>query len=1151
MKGLFKVRGFAAFISVAFINAFVDLGHKIIIQNTLFKSYDGNHQVLLTALVNSLILLPFILLFTPAGFLSDRYTKNRVMQASAALSIVVTLMITWCYYHGLFIEAFVLTFILAVQSAIYSPAKYGYIRDILGINRLSEGNGWVQAVSMVAILSGIVAFSALFELLLPEQSAYSPNDVLRTIAPLGWLLVLSACIELFLTLRLPKGDATVTSNGFNWADYLHGRSLKQNFSLLSKRKAIWQSILGLTLFWSISQVILASFPAYSKEYLDTTNTFLIQFTMAFSGFGIMFGSLWANKLSRNQINLSLVPIGMAGVAIGLLILPQTQSFIVLAAVFFMIGTFGAMFCIPLNALIQFHAKGDQLGRTLAGKNFIQNIGMLAFLGMTVLFSTTHLDVVYLLWALCLIALLGAITVVLVLPEALLRGVMATILARKYRLNVLGLEHLKQSDQGVLLLGNHISWLDWAMIQMACPRHVYFVMDRGIYQRWYLKWFFDFYKVIPISGGQSRQALNKVTELLNQGEVVCLFPEGAISHLGQLGEFKHGFERACEEANGVIVPFYLRGMWGSVFSRSSAKLSQIRNSGLKRDVTIAFGSPLDIRSKAETVKQKVFEMSVTSWNDYTNTLEPLAQSWIRTAKAKPTEWAIVDSKGEPLSHHKLLTMTALLQRRIKRLPGKNLGLLVPTSSPGVASNMGALMAGKTIVNINYTSTLESQLHAVKQANIQSFVTAHRFIQQLEKRGIDCQALLADKEVIYLEDFHKELNKVEALGTAVMAKVLPTSWLQWLWCQDVELDDTAAILFSSGSEGTPKGVMLSHKNIMANIRQVSDVLNVRDNDRMMATLPLFHAFGLTVTGLLPLIEGIPAICHPDPTDGLNIAKAVAKHEATLMCATSTFLRLYTRNRRIHPLMFSSLRAVVSGAEKLDLQVRDAFAQRFGKTILEGYGTTETTPVASVNLPGYLDRDTGKVQEAAREGTVGLALPGTTFRIVDPNTLETLPVKEDGLILIGGAQIMKGYLEDPEKTADVIVEMDGVRWYKTGDKGHLDEDGYLTVVDRYSRFAKLGGEMVSLGAVEQQIRTILQSTDLPMVAVNVPDEKKGERVILLVGDEANPDDIRQSLVEGKMPALMMPSEIIQVEEMPILGSGKLDFKAAKQLALDKIQG
>lgn len=1146
MKSLIRSRGFAAYIVVAFLNAFVDLGHKIVIQNTLFKSFDGSVQIGLTAVVNALILLPFILLFTPAGFISDRYKKQRVMQLSAAAGVVITILITWCYYHGYFIGAFTLTFLLALQSAIYSPAKYGYIRDLVGVERLSEGNGWIQAISIVAILCSIVVFSALFESLLPSATSYVTADVLHSVAPLGWALIALASFEFITSLTLKDTHTQVRTTPFNWRQYAKGQTLRDNLQLLGQKKAIWQSILGLTLFWALSQVMLAVFPAYGKAYLGIDNTFILQSIMALSGIGIIVGSMLANQLSRKQINLALIPIGIAGVALGLITLVQTQSLIILGVEFFIIGMFGALFCVPLNALIQFHAKEDQLGSVLAGNNFIQNIGMLAFLTLTVLFSLLELNMSYLLWALAILASIATVVAIIVLPEALLRALVSTLLQRKYRLKVLGLKNLQQGQQGILLLGNHISWLDWAMIQMACPRHIHFVMDRSIYQRWYCKWFFDLYRVIPISGSHSRDAIAQISTLLNNGEVVCLFPEGAISHLGQLGEFKRGYEKACEQASGVIIPFYLRGLWGSAFSRSSEKLTKLRSQGLKRDVVIAFGKPLPMQTKADALKQHVFDLSVSAWNEYADTLEPIAQAWIHTAKSKPTEWALVDSKGTPQSHQRLLTMSALMRKPIKQLPGENLALLVPTSVPGLVANMAGLMAGKTIVNINYTAAKSAQMDALEQAQVQSIVTSRQFITKLEKRGIDCQQLLANKDVLYLEDFAKNMSKSSMIVSALMAKILPTSWLQLFWCAPVSLDDTAAILFSSGSEGTPKGVMLSHRNIMANMRQVSDVLNVQSQDRIMATLPLFHAFGLTVTGLLPMIEGIPAVCHPDPTDGLNIAKAVTKYQATIMCATSTFLRLYIRNRRIHPLMFASLRAVVSGAEKLDPQVRDQFAQRFGKTVLEGYGTTETTPVASVNLPGYIDPETAQVQEAARIGTVGMALPGTTFRIVDPNTLEQLPTGDDGLILIGGAQIMKGYLNNPEKTAEVIVELDGLRWYKTGDKGHLDEDGYLCIVDRYSRFAKLGGEMVSLSAIEQQIKTIIDEPELAIVAINIPDEKKGEKVVLLTTSELDPDHFRNQLIEHKMPALMVPSVVIRVDELPILGSGKVDFKAAKQQAL-----
>jgi acyl-[acyl-carrier-protein]-phospholipid O-acyltransferase/long-chain-fatty-acid--[acyl-carrier-protein] ligase len=290
----------------------------------------------------------------------------------------------------------------------------------------------------------------------------------------------------------------------------------------------------------------------------------------------------------------------------------------------------------------------------------------------------------------------------------------------------------------------------------------------------------------------------------------------------------------------------------------------------------------------------------------------------------------------------------------------------------------------------------------------------------------------------------------------------------------------------------------------------------------------------------------VCHPDPTDAVGTARAIARYGATVLCSTSTFLRLYVRNQRIHPLMFQSLRVVVAGAERLAPEVREAFAIKFNKPIYEGYGATETTPVASVNVPDALETETWKIQSGSRPGTVGLPLPGTSFRIVDPLTLKTLPPGADGLILIGGVQVMKGYLKDPGKTAEAVVELDGQRWYKTGDKGHLDADGFLTIVDRYSRFAKLGGEMISLGAVEEQIRRALGEPELELAAVSLPDERKGERILLLVAGEIGADGIRKRLVEAGMNPLSIPSEVLRVESIPKLGSGKTDFAAVRRLAL-----
>jgi len=338
-------------------------------------------------------------------------------------------------------------------------------------------------------------------------------------------------------------------------------------------------------------------------------------------------------------------------------------------------------------------------------------------------------------------------------------------------------------------------------------------------------------------------------------------------------------------------------------------------------------------------------------------------------------------------------------------------------------------------------------------------------------------------------------------------------------------------------------------MANIQQISDVLNLESDDVVMSSLPLFHAFGLTVTTFMPLTEGVPMVCHADPTDALGVARAIASYRATVLCGTATFLRLYAKHPRVHPLMLDSLRVVVAGAEKLTDDVRGAFKLKFNKDVYEGYGATETTPVAAVNLPDQLDTQYWQVQVGGKVGTVGMPLPGSSCKIVDPQTLEELPTGTDGLILIGGSQVMLGYLNDAEKTAQAIVEIEGVRWYKTGDKGHLDVDGFLTIVDRYSRFAKIGGEMISLGAVEGKLREVLQNPEIDLVVVNLPDDKKGERLIAMIAADFDEKAVRQKLLELQLNPLMIPGDMRSVEAVPKLGSGKTDFAQAKRLAAELI--
>ncbi len=1144
MKSLFKITGFTPYIFIIFLNAMTDLGHKIILQNTIFKAYEGSELIVLTAIVNALILLPFIFLFSPAGFISDKYPKTKVIEYASAAAIGITTLILFSYIMGWFWFAFGLTFVLAAQSAIYSPAKYGLIKEMTGNEKLAEANALVQAVTIVSILLGAVIYSIFFENLLQDRTV-DPSEILTYIAPVGYLLIGASIIEYLLAKRLVKKFKAVEIDDemtFEPKEYGNLHYLKNNLAVIKDNRVVWLSIIGLSIFWGVSQVVVAIFGDFLKGNLGITDTVIAQGLLALSGVGIVMGSLFAGRVSKNYIETGIIPLGALGIAASLYILPTLSSLWALGSMLLIFGFFAGLFIVPLNAIIQFATPTKILGKVLAGNNFMQNLSMFIFLVMTALFGYFELSSTVLFYFVAFVAFVGMGYTFVKLPQSLVRYMVRFMVGFKYKLNVEGLKNI-EADKGVLLLGNHISFLDWAILQMAYPKQIRFVMERGYYEKWYLKPFLDFFGVIPISSRGSRGALVKVTEALNRGETVALFPEGHLSRNGHLGAFQRGFEIATKEVeDAVIVPFYLRGLWEDNFSYASKKMKRNKS----KEISVGFGKTMHIHSSASEVKKAVFDLSVESWKHYADTLPSLQKAWIRSIKEVGSKLCMADSTGVEVSGDRFATGTLMIASALKsKLEGsQNIGLLLPTSVGGSMGNMALLTLGKTIVNLNYSSGNESLQHALKIANITKVVASKQFVTKLKAKGFDMSEVLNGVEVTYLEEIKEQMSKLKGLGMLMLVKLLPASVLSMLFIKNGKLEDTAAILFSSGSEGTPKGIELSHKNIMGNIKQTTTLLNPKDDDVMLGTLPIFHSFGLTVTTLLPLVEGIPVACHPDPTDGFGIGKMAAKYEATMLFATATFFRLYTRNRKLHPLMFSTLRMVVAGAEKLPNEIRDEFKKKFGRNIYEGYGATETTPVASVNIPDVLMQDSWKAQIGNKEGTVGLPLPGSSFKIVDPDTFEVLSTGEEGMILIGGTQIMKGYIGDPEKTASVIKEIDGIRWYVTGDKGRLDEDGFLTIVDRYSRFAKVAGEMVSLGLVESEIAKVLGEEDQISVSA-LPDEKKGEKLVLLLEGEMEVEVLQESIKTLGLNPLFIPSEYFKVEELPKLGTGKADFKGAKKLA------
>jgi acyl-[acyl-carrier-protein]-phospholipid O-acyltransferase / long-chain-fatty-acid--[acyl-carrier-protein] ligase len=536
-------------------------------------------------------------------------------------------------------------------------------------------------------------------------------------------------------------------------------------------------------------------------------------------------------------------------------------------------------------------------------------------------------------------------------------------------------------------------------------------------------------------------------------------------------------------------------------------------------------------------------SFSDWQDYPSSLDPIHVAWLKSAKSSKTAFAVADIEGVEISHKKFLTGVLLFSKKIEAYsPEQNVGLLLPSSGGGAIASIAILSLGKTLVNLNFTAGKKALNSAAKQAEVKHIYTSRKFLDKMLERGMNLESYFPESKLLMLEDIKEEISTLSRISTLLKAIILPVSMIRKSYFKDVSMNDTAAILFSSGSEGSPKGVELSHCNIAANAKQAAIELGAVDSDVIMSTLPTFHAFGFAITTLMPLSEGIPIVCHADPKDVSTIASGIQKYSGTILVGTPTFLRMYTISKKVTSESIQSLRLVVAGAEKLRSEVRDGFEAKFKMTIYEGYGTTETSPGASVNLPDI--QSPYKLRN--RPGTVGKAFSGTEFRIVDPDSLGPIPTGEDGLILIGGPQIMKGYLKMPEKTAEVIELIDGFRWYRTGDKGHLDEDGFLTIVDRYSRFAKIGGEMISLTNVEDEILDVCNDKDLEIAATCLPDQRKGEKIVLLVTSNLDKNKLKKLLSDAKVNPLYHPTKVLMVDEIPKLGSGKTDFGATKKIAV-----
>jgi acyl-[acyl-carrier-protein]-phospholipid O-acyltransferase/long-chain-fatty-acid--[acyl-carrier-protein] ligase len=718
----------------------------------------------------------------------------------------------------------------------------------------------------------------------------------------------------------------------------------------------------------------------------------------------------------------------------------------------------------------------------------------------------------------------------------------------YRLRVHGLENLPARGPA-LLVCNHVSHIDALLLLAAQKRRVRFIMWAPYTRLPGLRWLLRLANVIPIDSSSGPRAilhsLRAASDALARGEVVCIFAEGGITRTGFLLPFHRGFEHIVKRCPAPVIPVCLDNVWGSIFSFQGGRFFWKWPLRVPYPVSIAFGEPLPPTATAVEARQAIQKLSADCSVRRADQRRPIHRQFVRTAVRHPFRVCFIDPNSPyklKFRYGEVLVGAKILARRLRPLLGdeRMVGLWLPPSAGGAITNIAVALLGKVAVNLNYTSSPESLQSAVRQCGIRHVLTSLRF---LSKMKLDPGP---DVELVPLERFRETVTKWERIRTFLSVLLLP-GFVQERWILGLgghRIDDLATVIFSSGSTGDPKGVMLTHANIAANAESMIQAINLRPRDRLLGVLPFFHSFGYTVTLWGPLQIGASIVYHVDPRESQVIGELCRQHGCTIFLTTPTFLRYCLR--RCGPDDFKTVRLLVCGAEKMPPTLAAEFRERFGVEPLEGYGCTELSPVVSTNVPDW-ERD-GVRQVGNKPGTIGQPLPGEAARIVDPETFEPLPQGQEGLLLIYGANVMAGYLGRPELTREAV--RDG--WYVTGDLARYDEDGFLTITDRLSRFSKIGGEMVPHQKIEDELHAIAQATERTFVVTGVPDEGKGERLVVLhlPLHELDARGLWQRLSGKGLPNLWVPRErdFYQVAELPVLGSGKVDLKRVKELALER---
>lgn len=1103
------------------------------------EQIESNESLILSAGLGSLV-LPFVIFAPWSSWLGDRFSKRTTTIWLKVAEVILVALGIWSISTGHQPTMFAVLFLLGTQSALLSTAKYGIISELVPRSSLSAANGLVALVTLIAAIVGAGAGMELAARTLSSNSLAIAAIALETVAVVG-------VIGSLMIQRVPSANPTL---GFPWNPI---RYSWRDMKLLWGDRPILRVTLGIAFFWSLASLAQMNIDVYVMGELQKSQTEVGIF-LAVLSLGVGLGSVLAGWWSGGRVELGMVPLGamlMAGACV-VLFLCQSSS-LTAGAMLGLIGLGGGLFNVPLNAYLQERSPHEKLGAILAAGNQLTSLGMVAVAGLFLLLRSSLALSAAQIFLISGIGILPVLAyVVWLLPQATVRFFVWLLSRFVYRVRLYDVENVPNKGPA-LLVANHVSWLDGVLLLLSSTRNIRMVAYADYVRGPWIGWLARLFGIIPIRSGDGPRALmtslNTAREALLAGELVCIFAEGQVTRNGQLQKFERGLLKVLKGTDAPVIPVFLDELWGSVFSCDRGKFLWKKPRHWPYPISISFGTALHGVDDVDVVRHGVLELGAKSMELRKGRRLLPAKQFIRQCRVSWKRTRVADSAGTQLTGGGLLTEALALHKRLAssvlKPENEYVGLLLPPSVGGVLANAAVSLTGKVAVNLNYTLSEDVVNYCIKEAGVQQVLTSRRF---MEKRPMNLNA-----ELIYLEDLSEQISGLGKVSAFLTARFMPLRMLcRRLSLEHLKPDDVMSIIFTSGSTGNPKGVMLTHDNIASNIEAVRHLLDLRTTDSVLGVLPFFHSFGYTVSMWLPLCTDTAGVYHFNPLDASTVGKLIKKHKSTILLATPTFLRSYMKRCSVEQM--SSLNMVIVGADKMPDELRDAFREKYGLEPSEGYGTTELSPIAAVNIPSSRLSLENFGQTSTKHGTTGRVIPGSVAAVFDLDTNERLGTNKEGMLKIKGPNVMRGYLNHPEKTAEMI--QDG--WYTTGDLAVIDDEGFIRITGRQSRFSKIGGEMVPHIRIEQEIARIIEDTpgdaaDIMCAVTAVRDASKGERLIVLHKPiQKCVKEITDQLQLAGLPNLWIPSSnsFFEVNQIPQLGTGKLDLRGIKEMAVTHCQ-